>query len=70
MELRTKNSHVQQEDALDEEQASLIQFLDSTIKLKRKKYKSISDATRKKLIHLTKEEGMSVKKVTLALNYP
>lgn len=63
MELRERISSGNDE-GLDEQQKSLIKYIDSTIEPKKKKYKTISESTRKKLLHLTKEMGLSIKKVS------
>lgn len=65
MELRIRATQNQIEE-LDKEQKSLIAYLDSTIESKKKKYKAISDSTRKKLIQMTREAGVSIKKVRTA----
>mmetsp|Transcript_25295 Transcript_25295/g.29403 ORF Transcript_25295/g.29403 Transcript_25295/m.29403 type:complete len:305 (+) Transcript_25295:35-949(+) len=70
MELRERRALETDED-LDEQQKSILDQIDASIQPMKKKYKSISESTKRKLLTLTKEQGLSIKKVAkkLRINY-
>ena len=62
MQLR-KRVHPAKPSEIDSEQVSIIETIDSTIELPKKRYRTISDSTRRKLIRMVEETGQSIKKV-------
>lgn len=67
MELRERAA-AEKFDELDEHQKSLIDSIDAELLPMRKKYRSVSELTRNKLLVLVKEQGVSIKRVSFPID--